>query len=543
MFQQPAFNLPTNLSHDFSKAPRAQISRSQIDRSSGYKSAFDAGYLIPFFWDEVLPGDTFNVKATILARLATPKFPVMDNLFIDTQWFFCPERLLWKSTSPTSGSWERFCGERDDPLDTIDFIMPVQTAPAAGYAENSLGDYFGIPIDIAGTPNPRAGIFRMYNRTYNEWYRDENLQNSLVVDLDDGPDLDTDYVPVRRGKRHDYFTSCLPWPQKGDAVTLPLTGDADILLDTTLGEFQLVRNAATHALQAGAATMGWTVTTSRLDNTGGTTVVIDPNGTLVADLSSVTGATVNDLIQSFAIQDLLVRDARGGTRYTEILQTHFGVTSPDSRLQRVEYLGGSSKPLSFYAVPNTSDTATYKQGALAAYAQGIINNEGFVKSFTEHGLLLGLVSMRADLNYQQGLDRKWSRSTRYDFYWPSLANLGEQAVLNKEIYLQGTAGAGADDLVFGYQERWAEYRYKPSLVTGAMRSAAATPLDSWHLAQDFSALPTLGTGTSVFIQENPPVDRVIQVTSEPHLIFDAFIKAICARPMPLYSVPSLATRF
>ncbi len=538
MYNNPAFSLPSVMSHDFSRAPRADISRSQIDRSCGYKSAFNAGFLIPFFWDEVLPGDTFNVKATILARLATPIYPLMDNIYLDTHWFFAPERLLWDN-------WKKFCGEQDNPADSIDFTMPVQTSPkGTGYAENSLADYLGIPIDITGMEDPRAGIFRMYNRTWNEWFRDENLQDSVVVDLDDGPDLDTDYVLLKRGKRHDYFTSCLPWPQKGDQVTLPLGTSAPIVSDGTQTELAVI--GGTDFTDGG---MEWTsATASRFYPTtpgsapNGSDVGFGANTGLEADLTAAAGATINDLIRSFAIQDLLVRDARGGTRYTEIVQSHFGVTSPDSRLQRVEYLGGSSKPLSFYSVPQTMPDigAGGSLGALGAYSTGNINNEGFVKSFTEHGLILGLVSLRADLNYQQGLLRKWSRSTRYDFYWPSLANLGEQAVLNKELYLQGTAGAGADDEVFGYQERWAEYRYNASLVTGAMRSSAAQPLDSWHLSQDFGSLPTLN---SDFIEEDPPIERVIAAVNDPHLIFDSYIKAICARPMPLYSVPSLTNHF
>jgi hypothetical protein len=523
MFSTPSFSLPTVMSHDFSRAPKAEISRSQIDRSCGYKSAFDAGYLIPFFWDEVLPGDTFNVKATIFARLATPLYPLMDNIYLDTHFFFCPERLLWDN-------WQKFCGEQDNPSDSTDFTIPVQTAPAGGYAENSLGDYLGIPIDITGMENPRAGVFRMYNRTWNEWFRDENLQDSVTVDLDDGPDTDTDYVILKRGKRHDYFTSCLPWPQKGDQVTLPLGTSAPVFVDDPVAAIQSVHinDNAGNSQQLISNNVGQNV---RVSTAAGTGLLLE------ADLTNATAATINDLIQSFAIQDLLVRDARGGTRYTEIVQSHFGVTSPDSRLQRVEYLGGSSRPLSFYSVPSTFIASGSSGADLSAYATGNINNEGFVKSFTEHGLILGLVSLRADLNYQQGLLRKWSRSTRYDFYWPSLANLGEQAVLNKEIYLQGTS---ADDEVFGYQERWAEYRYNASLITGAMRSAAAAPLDAWHVAQDFASLPTLN---SDFIEEDPPIGRIIATSTDPHIIFDSYIKAICARPMPLYSVPSLANHF
>lgn len=531
--QQPAFRLPSVMSHDFSRAPRADISRSQIDRSSGYKSAFDAGWLIPFFWDEVLPGDTFNVKSTIFARLATPIHPVMDNIYLDTHWFFCPERLLWDN-------WKKFCGEQTNPGDSIDFVMPTIDLQATGYLENSLGDYMGLPTKVTNTPAVRAGIFRMYNRTWNEWFRDENLQNSVVLNLGNGPDALSDYTLLKRGKRHDYFTSCLPWPQKGQQVTLPLGTKAPIsgfgVTTASLSTVGSTRKDSTSMSTSYARNFDSSISSFFMRSTGTGTAADQPD--VFADLTLATGATINQLIQSFAIQDLLVTDARGGTRYTELVQSHFGVTSPDSRLQRVEYLGGSSQPMSFYAVPNTSAVTGTPQGALAAYSVGNINNEGFVQSFTEHGLILGLVSVRADLNYQQGLERKWSRSTRYDFYWPSLANLGEQAVLNKEIFLSGNPTV--DNSVFGYQERWAEYRYKPSLITGTMRSNATAPLDSWHLAQNFGALPVLN---SSFIQEDPPIDRVIAVSAEPHIIFDSYTKAICARPMPLYSVPSLNNHF
>lgn len=544
---QNAFKLPSVMSKDFSRAPSIDISRSQIDRSCGYKSAFDAGYLIPFFWDEVLPGDTFNVRATILARLATPIYPIMDNLYLDTHWFFCPSRLLWSPTSVSSGSWQRFCGEQVDPDSSIDFTMPVQTIPVGGYPLGSLGDYFGIPTLIAGMENPRADPFRMYNRTWNEWFRDENLQDSVVQDYDDGPDDASDYVLLKRNKRHDYFTSCLPWPQKGDDVILPLSGTAPVLgigkqnqLFPTSNQTVYESDGTSSVYQYADYTGNGSGHATWIQGTAATGAY--PN--IRADLTNATGATINELIESFAVQDLLVRDARGGTRYTEILQGHFGVTSPDSRLQRVEFLGSDSQPLGFYTVPNTSDTATRKQGALAAYSQGIINSDGFVKSFTEHGLIMGLVSLRADLTYSQGLLRKWSRSTRYDFYWPSLANLGEQAVLNKEIFLQGTAGGAADNNVFGYQERWAEYRYNASLLTGLMRPDAVGTLAAWHVSQDFSALPVLTTGgASTFIQEDPAIDRAIAVPTEPHIIFDSYIKVITARPMPLYSVPSLSNRF
>lgn len=534
MFAKSAFKLPSVMQHDFSRAPQVGISRSQIDMSCGYKSAFDAGYLIPFFAQEILPGDTLNVRATILARLATPIYPIMDNLYLDTHWFFCPNRLLWNN-------WKKMMGEQDNPADSIAFTTPRQTIPVGGYPLNSLGDYFGQPLLIAGQENPNALFFRMYNRTWNEWFRDENLQNSVTLDLGDGPDTAANYALLKRGKRFDYFTGCLPWPQKGTAVSMPLGTSAPVL---GIGaKATAVYNVAGSTFRESDGTAG--TGSNWMTNTGSTDIGIQQGSVagypgIYADLSAATGATVNLLIQSFAIQDLLTIDARGGTRYTEILQAHFGVTSPDARLQRVEFLGSSSNSLEFYSVPNTSDTVSRKQGALAAYSQGLINNEGFVKSFTEHGIVMGLVSLRADLTYSQGLLRKWSRTTRYSYYWPALAHLSEQPIYNKEIFCQGTAGAGADDQVFGYQERWAEYRYNPSQMTSLMRPDAAGTLAAWHVSQDFASLPTLG---NTFIQENPDIDRAIAVPSEPHIIFDSYIKVIAARPMPLYSIPGLANRF
>jgi len=522
--------------HQFAMIPRADIPRSKFDSQKSYKTTFDAGYLVPVYCDEVLPGDTINLNMTAFARLATPLFPVMDNMHLDSFFFFVPNRLIWSN-------WQKFMGERTpDPDSSIDYTVPEMTSPAGGYAVGSLQDYMGLPTagQITGSNTVTHCSFwpRAYNLIWNEWFRDENLQDSVPVDLDDGPDNPADYVLLRRGKRHDYFTSALPWPQKGASVTLPLGGTADvvtnnqaILLNTPLtGDRNIISGAITNNVRytgaLPAADENW-----RFGAQSG----------LVADLSTATAATINQLRQSFQIQKLLERDARGGTRYTEIVRAHFGVVSPDARLQRPEYLGGGSTRITINPIPQTSATGdSTPQGNLAAYGTALAYDHGFTYSATEHGVILGLVAVRADLTYQQGLPRMWSRSTRYDFYFPAFATLGEQAVLNKEIYCTGTA---TDDEVFGYQERWAEYRYKPSQITGLFRSTAAGTLDAWHLAQNFGSLPTL---SDTFIEDRPPVDRIVAIGEEANgqqFLFDAFFDVKQARPMPMYSVPGLIDHF
>lgn len=507
------------MAHSFSQVPRADIPRSTFDRSHGYKTSLDADYLIPVLVDDIIPGDTFNVNMSFFGRLATPLFPIMDNVYLDSFFFFVPYRLLWDN-------WEKFCGAQDDPGDSIDFTIPNATYDlSAGYG--TLWDYFGLPM-TAGV-NLSTLPQRAYNLIYNEWFRDQNLQDSVVVDTDNGPDSGADYTLLKRGKRHDYFTSCLPWPQKGDAVALPLAGNATVNITGTTGQpigvfsdvggvYQQLDGANPTALKATATT--------------GTA------GDLYADLSSVSATTINDLRLAFQTQRLLERDARSGTRYVETILAHYGVTVPDFRVQRPEYLGGGSSPVNVTPVANTSATATENQGDLSAFGT-VTGTHGFTKSFVEHGLLIALVNVRSDITYQQGMERYWFKSTRYDFYYPVLAQIGEQAVLNKEIYHQNTT---ADEDVFGYQERYAEYRYKPSRVTSLFRSAAAGSLDAWHLSEEFSSLPTLG---STFIQSNTgvPLDRAIAVPSEPHFIFDFYFDMKCARPMPLYGVPGNLDHF
>ncbi len=533
MMGGPSGNQPSVMRHDFSKTPAVGIQRSKFDRSHGYKTTFDAGPLIPVYVDEVLPGDTFNLRMSAFARLATPLKPIMDNLFLETFFFFVPNRLVWDN-------WEKFNGAEDDPGDSNAFIIPVVNEPnSGGFVAGGLGDYFGMPVGYSsGTAAlkvlPSALPFRAYNLIYNDWFRDENLIDSANMDTGDGGGDVTRY-PVRlRGKRHDYFTSCLPWPQKGPAVSLPLGSTAPITRVSNATAWDAY-NTGTDTL-ASAGDLVIDAGGALESTTGPVDVSLDPDGGLIADLSGATAATINALREAEQLQVFYERDARGGTRYIEIIKSHFGVTSPDARLQRPEYLGGGSTPINVHPVPQTGEAGSTAQGNLAAFGTASFSGHGFNKSFVEHGYIIGLVNVRADLTYQQGLDRMWSRSTRVDFYWPSFAHLGEQAVLNKEIFLRADAN---DALVFGYQERYAEYRYKPSQITGHFRSEFATTLDAWHLSQEFTVVPTLG---ETFINEAPPIDRVIAVPTEPHFLFDAYFNLICARPMPVYGIPTLGNR-
>ena len=547
------------MKHLFSQIPKAQISRSVFDRSHGWKSTFDSGYLVPFLVDEVLPGDSYKVKFNFLARLSTPIVPTMDNLFLDTFYFFVPYRLVWKH-------WEQFNGQQDYPGASTDYLVPQTTAPAdKGFPVGSVEDYFGLPTGIKGIKANELAA-RAYALIWNEWFRDENLQNpinlstyaeiSTASGLDDVGLGDAGFTGshklLRRGKRHDYFTSALPWPQKGPGVEIGLAGSAPISGTASVDLYNLgysgsgwnstvFRNIAGVGASAGGH-VSWTENYS-----GDSTISKVGSGSLPfsgsADLSLTSAATINSLRQAFQVQKLYERDARGGTRYTEILRSHFGVVSPDSRLQRPEYLGGSESPVIINPVVQNSATgatgAETPQGNLAAYglASSTSAKHGFTKSFVEHGIIIGLLNVRADLTYQQGIPRMFFRRTRFDFYWPVLAHLGEQSILNKEIYAQGNS---KDDEVFGYQERYAEYRYFPSMITGKLRSTDPQSLDVWHLSQKFDSLPTL---SAQFIQDNPPVNRILAVQNEPQFIIDSYVEMKCARPMPVYGVPGLVDHF
>lgn len=523
----------SHMVHQFSQVPQVEVPRSSFNRGHSYKTTLDAGYLVPFYVDEALPGDTFNLKAHLFARMATPIVPLMDNLFLDTFFFAVPIRLIWDN-------FQKFMGEQVNPGDSTDFLCPQIEAPSGGWSTQSLSDYFGLPTGVEGL-KVNAFWHRAYNLLWNEWFRDQNLQDSVEVPKGDGPDADQLFTLLRRGKRHDYFTSALPWPQKGPGVELPIGTTADVVSTGDPLQFARISTTAypagTFSVSSGATdTVGWSLKAG--DYAGTTVRALKYESGLEVDLSSATAITINSLRQAFQIQKLYERDARGGTRYIEILRSHFGVVSPDARLQRPEYLGGSSSRIIVNPVAQTSSTdSNSPQGNLAAFATASDTIHGFTKSFVEHCVIIGLVNIRSDLTYQQGINRMFSRQTREDFYWPVLAHLGEQSVLNKEIYAQGT---NADEEVFGYQERFAEYRYKPSLVTGKFRSQDAQSLDVWHLAQDFESLPRLN---SEFIVDDPPVDRVIAVPSEPQFLFDAYLDLKCVRPMPVYSVPGLVDHF
>lgn len=560
--------------HRFSDAPAMYMRRTKFDRSHVYKTTFDSGKLIPVFVDEVLPGDTTRMSVNYFARLATPIKPIMDNIYLDWFFFFVPNRLVWEH-------WQNFCFEQEDPDDSTDYVIPAITA--TGNNNNaytgSLWDYFGLPVNTSGNLSGISALpFRGVYLIWNEWFRDENLQKSVKIQkgdanevLDSSRDSDqpswvftseTNIVPglacPPRGKRHDYFTSALPWTQKGPGVMIPLTGDAPVFGDGSSIKFAYSSGVAGSIIDTtsggnapfklnGMAVnrfVGDSVPSSTIPINAQTVGLVKKNQSefgsgLYADLSDVTSATISSLRTAFQMQKFYERLARGGSRYTEVLRSFFGVVSPDARLQRPEFLGSFTKMVNVNPIAQTSATDnTSPQGNLSAYGVTAAKFHGFTKSFVEHGYILGFVCARADLTYQQGINKMWLRSTVYDFYWPTFAHLSEQAIELRELYAQGSED---DTTVFGYQERYAEYRYKPSQITGKFRSSLVDGnLDVWHLSQFFQNAPTLN---EEFITENPPIERIIAVTDEPEFLLDIGFRYTTVRPMPMFGTPGLVDHF
>jgi len=536
----------------FAMVPRNDVPRSAFDVSHGHKTTFQGGYLIPIFVDEVLPGDSIRLNMTAFCRLSTPLVPIMDNLELETHFFFVPNRLLWDN-------WERFMGEKASPTDTTQFLTPYQELLDVHLAAGTLGDYLGLTLNnSANTLRVSALPFRAYNLIWNDWYRDQDLNSPVVVDVDDGPDAPGDYVILQRAKRHDYFTSARPWPQKpmnigqwpssadgfntqslnsgfpaftkgnysGEGVGAPVTG---------IGIWGDVPTTASQSIKMSGNRTGvygdfWSTATSELYTRAS-----------AGDFPDIR-VLVQDMRTAELVQVMLERNARGGTRYAELVRSHFGVISPDARLQRPELLGGGRTMITVNPVAQTSASGvagtTTKLGELAAVGSGMATGHGFSQSFTEHGIILGLASVRSYLTYQQGNHRMWNRRTQFDFYWPGLAHLGEQGILSQEIFADGSAD---DVTIFGYQERWSEYKYKPSRTSGFFRSTDATPLDMWHLGQEFGSRPVLN---GLFVLEDAPLDRVLQVATNfgEQFLMDALFDVRYVRCMPMYSIPGVGSR-
>lgn len=536
-----------NSEQHYAQVPRAEIRRSRFKRDFNLLTTINEGDLVPIYCDEVLPGDTAKINMNALMRMSTPLYPVMDNCNCDFYFFFVPSRLLWDH-------FENLMGQNDSSYwaEPVEYTTPKTKAPKGGWDVGTVADYFGIPTGVENIEVNSLPL-RAYTKIWNEWFRDENLSEPRPISTGDetteGANANSGGLgsPGKGGqvlkvtKYKDYFTSCLPSPQKGESVLLPMTGNANVILyqDENLttparGEgkdyFQAAQNIIVSTTGKKVLKGGKGITGNELTN---------ETGYIGADLSTVTSATINELRQAIAVQHILERDARTGTRYKEILQGAWGVTSPDARLDRSEYIGGYRMPININQVVQTSSTDnTSPQGNTGAYSMTTMSRNMCTYSATEHGFIIGLAAVRVEHSYQQGLARMWTRSTRFSYYDPMLANLGEQAVLNQEIYAQGTA---QDKEVFGYQEAWADYRYRTNMVTSEMRSTYAQTLDAWHYADKYNELPKL---SGRWITENKAnIDRTLAVqSSNSHqFICNFYFDQTWTRPLPIYSIPGLET--
>lgn len=510
----------------FAQTPEVNMPRSAFDRSFTVKDTFNFDYLTPFFLDEIIPGDTINLNLQTLIRLQTQSVPIMDNMYAKFFFFFCPSRLLWNN-------FTKMMGERLNPDDSIDYTIPQISLPDIGVQVGSLAEKLGFNVNIgAALQTTNALPFRMYNKVWNDWFRSSELQDQITVDLDNGPDDYADYVLKKINKKHDYFTSALTDPQKGTALRIP----SALTIPIETNNQAVLMRGVTQNLDKNwmAENVNNHMYLNTFSGAGSENLKFGSETGLQADMTGIMG-TINELRTAFQLQSLLERDNRGGTRYNELVYSHFRVTIPDFRLQRSEYLGGGLININTSAVPNTADDLA----DLGAFATATAANShiGFTHSFVEHGYVIGLVVATADITYQQGINKLWSRKTRYDYFWPELQQLGEQAILNQEIYYDGSSN---DTQVWGYAERYAEYKFKPSEIHGEFRSQYATPLDMWHLAEEFSALPNLN---SDFLESNTPIDRVVTVTTQDVLKADYYFQYRHTRPMMAHPIPASLGRF
>ena len=552
-----------NNERHFNNIPQIKTSRSRFKMKQDIKLTLDAGKLIPFYVAETLPGDTFSVDTKGICRMSTPIYPVMDNCYLDVYYFHVPMRIVWDHAKEFFGENNQTAWEQKTEYKVPKIKIGAPKVTEGAPIENSILDYMGIPTKIIKKGETKvikinALPVRAYVKIWNEWFRDQNIDNPALnekndsevgyLDQEETEKKETTLQQAYRGGRplwvnkfHDRYTSALPSPQKGEPTLIPMSGDANVYLYSTAENKVYNGNIWLDSTNEYAPRLNQVhsdLGPDKLVQVFGSTKKNGSDETAAifkADLSSVTGATINNLRQAFAVQQFMEADARGGTRYREIVRNHFGVDIDDKTVQIPEYLGGQRYMINVSQVVQTSATdATSPQGNAAAISVTPFMENSFTKSFQEHGYVIGVCCIRNDNTYQQGIEKLWSRTDKFDFYWPEFAHLGEQAILNKEIYAQGTA---EDEKAFGYQEAYSEYRMAPNRVCGAFRSNATQPLDAWHYADNYSKLPTLSQ--EWLATDKSIIDRTIAVPSQPQFIMDVLVENDAVRPMPIYGTPGL----